>query len=122
MSSCPDCGAPGFAEFPCRWCRMTWQQLADHHAKHSLPVPPKPENIPGTAAFAAAHEFESELDGRVGGRRCRPHQATRCALCGEVRKVADRARIAARRAKLRTTQADPILRQRGRVSAGAVVA
>jgi len=108
--TCPDCNAPGFTKFPCLWCRVTWQQLADHHAKHDLPVPPKPENIPGTEAFVAAHEFETELDGRVSGRRCRPHRTVHCPVCSDARKVADRARTAARRAKLRTAQTGAIVK------------
>ena len=115
MNNCPDCNAPGFTEFPCPWCRMVWQQLADHHAKHGLPVPPKPENIPGAEAFVAAHEFETELDGYASGRRCRRHQTIRCPVCADARKVADRARTAARRAKLRTTRPDAILRRQRRV-------
>ena len=92
---------------------MTWQQLADHHAKHGLPVPPKPENIPGTQAFVAAHASETELDGRVSGRRVRAHRTFRCPVCSDARKVSDRARVAARRAKLRTSHASAILRRQG---------
>jgi hypothetical protein len=110
--NCPDCNAPGFVKFPCAWCRMTWQQLADHHAKHDLPSPPKPENIPGTAAFVAAHASEPELDS-APVRRCRPHKTFRCSVCSDARKVADRVQTAARRARLRTVPASAIVSHRG---------